>query len=161
MNRFIAALLRMTLWSLHVTVGYAADALDDTRATAVVSGSDRVAMASAPTRAVATVSARRILDLRPPALRSLHLQIRQPVDTFGDPEDVESVTIVSALLLPEDKSGEQASVAGIASLYWAARHPTQAWRVFLPVQLDGGTPADIRAACGVFARAQSDAIACR
>lgn len=22
-------------------------------------------------------------------------------------------------------------------LYWAARHPTQAWRVFLPIQLDG------------------------
>jgi hypothetical protein len=27
--------------------------------------------------------------------------------------------------------------AGIGSLYWAVRHPTQAWRIVLPIQLDG------------------------
>jgi hypothetical protein len=36
-------------------------------------------------------------------------------------------------LLPEENSDTQVPPAGIGSLYWAARHPSQAWRVVLPV----------------------------
>ena len=58
------------------------------------------------------------------ALSSLHVAVGSPADA-------------AAPLLLEEEPDTHRSVAGIASLYWAARHPTQAWRVFLPVQLDG------------------------
>jgi hypothetical protein len=110
-NKFIPALLRIALSSLHVAVGSPADALDD--------------------------PPRRTLDLRAPDLRSLHVQNLQQVVTSADSEEAEAVTIAAAPLLLEEEPDTHPSVAGIASLYWAARHPTQAWRVFLPVQLDG------------------------
>ena len=112
MKKFIPALLRIALSSLHVAVGSPADALDGTKGSAVASTSER---------AIATVPPRRTLDLRPPDLRSLHVQNLQ-----------EAVTIAAAPLLLEEEPDTHLSVAGIASLYWAARHPTQAWRVFLP-----------------------------
>jgi hypothetical protein len=136
-NKFIPTLLRIALSSLHVAVGYPADALD-------------------------TVPPRRTLDLRPPDLRSLHVQNLQQVGTSADSDEAEAVTIAAAPLLLEEEPDTHLSVAGIASLYWAARHPTQAWRVFLPVQLDGyDAYAGISATCAVFARAQSRPVACR
>jgi len=111
-KKFIPALLRIALSSLHVAVGSPADALDGTKGSAVASASER---------AIATVPPRRALDLRPPDLRSLHVQDLQ-----------EAVTIAAAPLLLEEEPDTHLSVAGIASLCWAARHPTQAWRVFLP-----------------------------
>jgi hypothetical protein len=138
-NRFIPTLLRIALSSLHVAVGSPADALDDTKGIAVVSASDLAA----------TVPPRRTLDLRPPDLRSLHS------------DEAEAVTIAAAPLLLGEEPDTHLSVAGIASLYWAARHPRQAWRVFLPVQLDEyDASADIGATCAVFARAQSGPVAC-
>ena len=135
MNKFVPTLLRIALSSLHVAVGSPADALD------------------APPR--------RTLDLRPPDLRSLHVQNLQGVVTSADSEEAEAVTIGAAPLLLEEEPDTHLSVAGIASLYWAARHPTQAWRVFLPVQLDEyAASADIGATCAVFARAQSGPVAC-
>jgi len=53
------------------------------------------------------------------ALSSLHVAVGSPADA-------------AAPLLLEEEPDTHRSVAGIASLYWAARHPTQAWRVFLP-----------------------------
>jgi len=111
-KKFIPALLRIALSSLHVAVGSPADALDDPKGSAVAPASER---------AIAAVPPRRTLDLRPPDLRSLHVQDLQQV-----------VTIAAAPLLLEEEPDTHLSVAGIASLYWAARHPTQAWRVFLP-----------------------------
>jgi hypothetical protein len=103
----MAAILRIALWSLHLTVGYAAD-----------------------------------LDLRAPDLRSL--------------PETEAVTIAGAPLLPEQKTDTHPSLGGIASLYWAARHPGQAWRVFLPIQLDGNDTAADMATCAVIATVPSD-----
>ena len=161
MNKFIPTLLRIALSSLHVAVGYPADALDDTKVIAVVSASDLVAVPKTAIRAIATVPPRRTLDLRPPDLRSLHVQNLQQVVTSADSDEAEAVTITAAPLLLEEEPDTHLSVAGIASLYWAARYPTQAWRVFLPVQLDGyDASADIRATCAVFARAQSGPVAC-
>lgn len=151
MNRFIPTLLRIALSSMHVTLGYPADALGDTKGIAVVSASDLAA----------TVPPRRTLDLRPTDLRSLDVQNLQQVVTSADSDEAEAVTIAAAPLLLEEEPDTHLSVAGIASLYWAARHPTQAWRVFLPVQLEEyDASADIRATCAVFARAQSGPIAC-
>ena len=98
MNKSVAAILRIALWSLHLTVGYAAD-----------------------------------LDLRAPDLRSLHVQSLQQVVTSADSDETEAVIIAGAPLLPEQKADTHPSLGGIASLDWAARHPAQAWRVFLPV----------------------------
>jgi hypothetical protein len=114
--------------SLHVTVGYAADALDAPKG---------IAAPKTPTRARATVLPRTNLDLRPPDLRSLHLQNLHQVVTSADSDEAEAVTIAAAPLLLEETPQTDPSVSGIASLYWAALHPTQAWRVFLPIQLDG------------------------
>jgi len=92
---------------------------------------------SASERAVAAVPPRRTLDLWSPDLRSLHIQNLQQVVTFADSDEAEAVTIAAAPLLLEEEPDTHLSGAGIASLYWAARHPTQAWRVFFPIQLDG------------------------
>jgi hypothetical protein len=112
-NKSMAALPRIALWSLHLTVGYAAD-----------------------------------LDLRAPDPWSFH--------------ETEAVTIAGAQLLPEQKADTRPPLGGIASLYWAARHPTQAWRVFLPIQLDGNdTAADITATCtAAIATVPSGGLAC-
>ncbi len=128
MKKFIPTLLRIALSSLHVAVGSPADALDEMKGVVGVSASER---------AVAAVPPRRTLDLWSPDLRSLHIQNLQQVVTFADSDEAEAVTIAAAPLLLEEEPDTHLSVAGIASLYWAARHPTQAWRVFLPVQLDG------------------------
>jgi hypothetical protein len=80
---------------------------------------------------------RRALDLRPPDLPGLDVSELQQSVTSSDSDDAEAVTIAAAPLTLEQQPDAQPSLGGIASLYWAARHPTQAWRVFLPIQLDG------------------------
>jgi hypothetical protein len=77
------------------------------------------------------------LDLRPPELRSLDVADVPQIDTSSDSDDAEAVTIAAAPLVLEEMRDAQPSLGGLASLFWAARHPTQAWRVFLPIQLDG------------------------
>jgi hypothetical protein len=79
----------------------------------------------------------RSLDLRPPDLRSLDLADRGQISTSSDSDDAEAVTIAAAPLAQEETPEGQPSPRGFASLYWAARHPAQAWRIFLPIQLDG------------------------
>jgi hypothetical protein len=79
-------------------------------------------------RAVGGGVRRTTLDLRPPELRSLDV---------ADSDAAQAVTITVAPLVLEEAPDSQPSFGGFASLYWAARHPTQAWRVLLPVQLDG------------------------
>ena len=127
MNKSMATLLRIALWSLHLTAGYAAD-----------------------------------LDLRAPDLRSLHLQSLQQVVTSADSAEAEPVTIVAAPSQLEEEPDTHPSLGAVASLYWAARHPAQAWRVFLPIQLDGDeSSAAITANSAVFAAVPSGPVACR
>jgi hypothetical protein len=154
-SKLIPTLLRIALASLHVTVGYAADALDAPKEAAAVSASDRVAVR-------ATVPPPRTLDLRLPDLRWLQVQNMHQVVTSADFDEAEAVTIAATPLLPEETTPDtDPSLGGLASLYWAARHPTQAWRVFLPIRLDGDdAAADIRAPCADFAVAQSGRVAC-
>jgi hypothetical protein len=88
-------------------------------------------------RAVSGGVRQRTLDLRPPDLRSLDVADLQQADTTSDSYAAEAVTITDAPLALEEAPDSQPSIGGFASLYWAARHPAQAWRVLLPVQLDG------------------------
>jgi hypothetical protein len=153
-SKLIPTLLRIALSSLHVTVGYAAEALDAPKGIAAVSASDRVAVR-------ANVPPPRTLDLRLPDLRWLQVQNLHQVVTSADFDEAEAVTIAAAPLLLEETPDTDPSRGGIASLYWAASHPTQAWRVFLPIQLDeDDTSADIRPTCADFAVAQSGRVAC-
>jgi len=113
-NRFMPILLPIALSFLPVAVAYPADAT---------------------TRAATSGAARRTLDLRPPSLESLHLQNPPQIVTSAESDEAEAVTLAAAPLLLEDSPDMHPSVGGIASLFWAARHPTQVWRVVLPVQL--------------------------
>jgi hypothetical protein len=73
------------------------------------------------------------LDLWPPDLRSLDVAALQQTETSSDSDAAEAVTIAAAPLVLEEKPDAQPSLGGFASLYWAARHPAEAWRVFLPI----------------------------
>jgi hypothetical protein len=79
----------------------------------------------------------RSLDLRSPDLRSLDLADRWQIGTSSESDDAQAVTIAAAPLALEETPEGQPSPGGFASLYWAARHPAQAWRIFLPIQLAG------------------------
>jgi hypothetical protein len=79
------------------------------------------------------------LDLRPPSLQSILLTdssqaIASQAITPIDPEDVPALVIVGAPQLQTMDSHIHVAQTGIASLYWALRHPTRAWRILLPVQ---------------------------
>ncbi len=83
-------------------------------------------------------------------------------DAPEDSDETESVAVVTAPVLPdEDESNSHLSLAGLGSLYWAAVHPTQAWRVLLPIQPGTVGYADTRARCLVFTNALTgEAAAC-
>ena len=61
-------------------------------------------------------------------------------------DDTQDVSIVSAPVPREKESNVEISHAGIGSLYWAARNPSQAWRVVFPVQPDDADAAACSAA---------------
>ena len=82
------------------------------------------------------------LDLRPPDLGSLDVADRAQIGTSPDFDDARAVTIAAAPLVLEETPEALPPAGGIAALYWAARHPAQAWRVFLPIQLEGDSGAN-------------------
>ncbi len=69
----------------------------------------------------------------------------------ADSDDTQDISIVAAPVLPERGPRFHVSRAGIGSLYWAARNPSQAWRVVVPIQPDDadGTYEDAREQCGL------------
>ena len=79
------------------------------------------------------------LDLRPPSLQSILLTdssqvVASQAITAFDAEDVPTLVIVGAPQLQAMDSHSHVPQTGIASLYWALRYPTRAWRILLPVQ---------------------------
>jgi hypothetical protein len=102
------------------------------------------------------------LDLRPPDLRSMSVQL-PPEATFPvDADELLDVAIVIAPPTSDDGSNTHLSRSGIGSIYWAARHPAQAWRVLLPTVPGDGTAAfeDLRAECATFVRSPAGQAAC-
>ena len=133
MNRLFPTALWAALFCLPVAVGHCADALDDLPEIAA----PQVAHSNTAMRTVPAGARRTTLDLRPPDLQSLHVEILQPAATPSESDGTEAVDIAAAPLRLEESSDMQPPPAGIGSLYWAVRHPTQAWRILLPIQLDG------------------------
>ena len=102
------------------------------------------------------------LDLQPPDLRTFQVRL-PPEATFpADADEMPHVAIVSAPPTPEESSYTHLSRSGIGSIYWAARHPAQAWRVLLPIVPGDGSTAfeDIRAECATFVRSPGGQPAC-
>jgi hypothetical protein len=80
----------------------------------------------------------------------------------ADSDEPQAIAVVTAALLPEEKSDTNLSLAGIGSLYWAARHPARAWRMLLPMQAgdEFGIYEDIGTKCTVFPSAPGSRAAC-
>jgi hypothetical protein len=76
------------------------------------------------------------LDLRPTDLRTRDVAAASQIDTSPDSDNAVAVTIAAAPLVLEQKFDAQPPLVGFASSCRAARHSTQARRVFLPIQLD-------------------------
>ena len=132
MNQLVPTVLRAALFCLPVAVGHCADAFDDVPDIAA----PQVANSNTAMRTVPAGVRRTTLDLRPPDLQSLHVQTLQPAVTT-ESDEIAAIAIAAAPLLSEESPDIQPPPAGIGSLYWAVRHPTQAWRIVLPIQLDG------------------------
>jgi hypothetical protein len=127
----LPTVLRAALFCSPVAVGYCADGLDDVPEIAA----PQVATSNTAMHTVPAGARRTTLDLRPPDLQSLHVETLQPSVTI-ESDEIAAIAIAGAPLLPEESPDVQPPSAGIGSLYWAVRHPTQAWRIFLPIQLD-------------------------
>jgi hypothetical protein len=136
-NRLFPTVLRAALFCLPAAVGYCADALDEVPEIAAPWLSDQVANSNTAMRTVPGGARRTILDLRPPDVQSLHAQNLQPAVTISESDEIAAVAIAAVPLPPEESPEIQPPPAGIGSLYWAIRHPTQAWRIVLPIQLEG------------------------
>ncbi|MEA3134040.1 MAG: hypothetical protein QOG17_1886 [Gammaproteobacteria bacterium] len=74
------------------------------------------------------------LDLRPPDLHGILLIESPHVMPPAEEEDAPAFVIVGAPQLQEMESHTHVPQTGLGSLYWALRHPTRAWRIFLPEQ---------------------------
>jgi hypothetical protein len=127
--KFIPTLLLIPVCLLPVGVANSADAPDATVRIAAIPA----AAAAAPARAA--------LDLRAPDLQSLQ-RPDSLLGTSSDGSDEQqavtvvtgsSLPVVTGSSLPEERWGTSVSLAGIGSLYWAAAHPAQGWRVLLPI----------------------------
>lgn len=135
-SKFIPTLLMIPVYSLSIGVAYPADAPHVTVRIAANSALDPAALPRAANHQRAT--------------------------SFADFNETPGVAVVATPLLSEERSDTHVSPTGIGALYWAAHHPTQAWRVLLPIQPDDGfdAAADIRARCAIFADALSGRAAC-
>jgi len=176
-NKIMPTLLLIPLCSLSIGVAYSTDAPNDTVRIAAISPLDVAAGPTAPRRAASTdlesrksglapaipdhdatprnavAPARGTLDLRAPELRSI--QARLPTQTTS-PADVGEPQVVAVVVTPsppEDGSNTHLSRTGIGSLYSAARHPSRAWRVLLPIVPGDGSAAseDLRVRCATLA----------
>jgi len=88
--------------------------------------------AQAPVVSAATATppaGRRPLDLRAPDVRRLlpAEQWRYPL-----PTDEDSVTVESRRNAPPPDPEKREVPGGVVAPFWALRHPTQAWRIFVP-----------------------------
>jgi hypothetical protein len=73
-------------------------------------------------------------------------------------DDTQTLAIVTAVA--EEPSDTRLSRAGLGSLYWAAHHPAEAWRVLMPVQEGSVAYADVRARCAMVSNAPSGQATC-
>jgi hypothetical protein len=167
--KFIPTPLLILFCSLPAGVTYSADAPDGTVRIAAISALDPAAVPKAAPHTATpypdapgyktAAPARAALDLRPPDLRAM--QWPQPL-LATVPADLEEPQSAAVVVVPSQRSDINLSRVGIGSLYWAAGHPAQAWRVLLPMQPgdESDAYADIRTVCAVAPSASDGPAAC-
>jgi hypothetical protein len=67
---------------------------------------------------------------------SIHVDQEIAMSAGTDSVAAQAVTVEAGRFVPEGEPDVQPPLDGLASLYWAARHPARAWRVFLPIWPD-------------------------
>ena len=105
-----------------------------------------------------TVMSRFIAALLPTLVSSLSFGVANAADAPEASDDTQAVAVVTTPL--QSESTTHLSLAGLGSVYWAARQPAQAWRVLLPIQPEGVGYADIRTRCAVSTDASRGEAAC-
>ena len=104
-------------------------------------------------------SSKTSIDLRTP---DLHVPVLEPATSAVDSQEFEDISVIDASAPAEDTSDLHVSRTGIGSVYWAARHPAEAWRVVVPVTPDSESSLseDIRVKCATFESGASGRSAC-
>jgi len=99
------------------------------------------------------------LDLRTP---DIHMPVLESATSDADSQEVEDISVIDASAPAAETSDLHVSRTGIGSVYWAARHPAEAWRVVVPITLDSESSLseDIRVKCATFESAASGRSAC-
>jgi hypothetical protein len=162
----IAAISVLPLTALPKTPTRAVAGDIESRPSTVGAAVPHVAARYAPIshqNATATASARGGLDLRPPDLRSLpRIDSLLPGSIPADSDEPQAAAVVTAALPVDETSNTNLSPDGIGSLYWATRHPTQAWRILTPRQAgdEFGAYMGIRTKCAAIPSAPGGLSAC-
>jgi hypothetical protein len=73
-------------------------------------------------------------------------------------DDTQTAAIVIAA--PDETPDTRLSRVGLGSLYWAAHHPAQAWRVLAPIEEGSVAYADLRARCALVSNAPNGQTPC-
>jgi hypothetical protein len=99
-------------------------------------------------------SSKTSLDLRTP---DLHMPVLESATSDADSQEVEDISVIDASAPAEETPDLHVSRTGIGSVYWAVRHPAEAWRVVIPVtpDSDSSLSEDIRVKCARFEAAPS------
>lgn len=79
-----------------------------------------------------------------------------------DPQETQSISVTGSREPADIRSSVRMSRAGLGSLYWAVQHPTQAWRIVLPIRPDSSARlyADAVQACNFKVDAIGTSTAC-
>ena len=95
-------------------------------------------------------------------INALGILIFVAASSSAHADDMQSVSVVTAPVPPEERSHMHLSRTGIGSLSWAVHNPAQAWRVVFPVEPGeaDGAYADLTARCAVRSDALSGTAAC-
>jgi hypothetical protein len=106
-----------------------------------------------------TGSSKTSLDLRAP---DLHMPVSESATFDSDSQEVEDISVIDASAPAEESSDLHVAHTGIGSVYWAVRHPAEAWRVVVPITPDSESSLseDIRVKCATFEAAASSRSAC-
>jgi hypothetical protein len=94
---------------------------------------------------------------------SVHVYQENPYRTgLENADEMRGVAVVAAPLYSEETPPAHLSGSGFGSLYWAAQHADQAWRVLFPIQSGdaSGASANIRTSCVVFPGSPNDEAPC-
>jgi hypothetical protein len=86
--------------------------------------------AAAPTQGKSAATSHKPLDLRAPALNRVFTR-NEIASLMAKPEDV-AEDVVTTVDVEGDSRDRIVVPDGLWSIPWAVRHPTQAWRLFLP-----------------------------